>query len=306
LLFKVGDESENILVRDRCSGLLAFMGGMERRKHPCLPTELTPEQWAMAQRFASSLLCSNDRYGMPAAGVIRRRWAGLEPPAPLDTLVESVITKQMVPLWYAWIEYRNKVGFGNPPYLDSFTDPLDCWQAIVEFSTGAYGYSTRKSEEECEAILKTVIKDARFFDRGQQLIEEQVWRMENDDWVGNGTFSSTFLYLTLLPWVRAGKPVKDSWARLIVFEDSNDCREIIQTLNPQQREQMTLTILNEVKADSACDVLESVVNLLPLFDSKAVAVRLSECAQEHKANLNDWGTRGKKILKAIKEFAAKY
>jgi hypothetical protein len=56
LLFKVVDGSDNILVRKGCSGLLAFMGGMERRKHPCLLTELTSEHLIMAKRFANKIL----------------------------------------------------------------------------------------------------------------------------------------------------------------------------------------------------------------------------------------------------------
>lgn len=301
LLFKVGDGSEKILVRDRCCGLLAFIGEMERHNRPFLLTAFTEVQLAMVQRFASSRLCSNARYGMPAAGVIRRRWAGLDEPAPLDRLVESVITKQMVPLWYAWIEYRNKVGFGDPPYLDSFT-PLDRWQAKVEFSSGAYQYSTSCTEEERETILRTVSSDNSLLDRVKQLVEEQVWRMENDNWVGNGTFSSTFVYLTLLPWIRAGQPVSDAWARLIVFEDSIHCREILQALNPKQREQIALLQLTDIK-NAALDVIGRLASLLPLLNTKKFISRLLECVSEHKKELNGWN-EGKAMIATVKELAA--
>lgn len=294
LLFMVGEGSENILVRDRCSSLLlAFIGGMDRGDGPCLPSEFTAEQWTMVQRFVSSRLCSGDRYGMPAAGVIRRRWAGVDAPGPLDTLVESPVQNQPnVPLWYAWKKYR-KINFyksgmpKDPPQLGVLNDPLDYWQAIVEFSSGAYGTSTSLSEEECETMLKSVTSDKNFFGRVKQLVEEQVWRMENDNWVGNGLFSSTFVYLTLLPWIRAGKSVSDSWARLIAFNDVNHCREILSALPEAQRDQLVFIQLNENLNGSALDVFERLTALLPLLGTPTVMPRLLEVMSQHKKELND-------------------
>ena len=311
LLFRVGEGSENILVRDRCSSLLlAFIGGMDRRKHPCLPSEFTQEQWNMVQRFVSSRLCSCDRYGMPAAGVIRRRWAGVDAPGPLDMLVENPVENQpQVPLWYAWIRYREinfyKRGMPkDPPQLGVLKDPLDYWQAMVEFSSGAYGTSTSFSEEECETILKSVTSDKNFFERVKQLVEEQVWRMENDNWVGNGLFSSTFVYLTLLPWIRAGNAVPDSWTRLIVFEDTNHCREIVNGLTEKERDQILLIRLSKHRSFMGfLNFFEDLDVLLPLMATPAVTSRLIEIMSEYKTELNK-RSDGKAIVKKIAALAA--
>jgi hypothetical protein len=300
-LLALGESTESGLCATRAMRLLAEFGGFQKRDVPCLLSELIPEQSTMAKRLVNSRLSPAAMWGLPAAGIVRRRWAGAEPPRPLDTLVPNMADPKgaRVPLWYAWIQYRKKTGFGLPPVLDETLKGLDRWEALTEFACSPFEFSQRLSTAELEEEFSRLSADDETMSRVKQLAEEQVWRINNARWQlryypGNASAGA----LLLIPWVRAGRPVPNEWLCLIEVDDYGHCGEILAALQPSQRESLALAILDRRLGSGSRDLFQRFIQHLPLLGTPAVVDALRKGIETHQAKLRDDAIKFKTALDA--------
>lgn len=287
-LLAVGENTQSGLCATRAMRLLAAFGGFQKRDAPCLPSQFPPEQWAMAKRLVTSRLCPGSMWGLPAAGVVRRRWAGLDVPRPLDTLVPDVLNPEagQVPLWYAWIQSRKQAGAALPPILDRTLKGLDRWEALTEFACSPYEFSHIRSTAELEEEFSRLSNDEETMSRVGRLADEQAWRVTNARWqLRYYPGSSTASALLLVPWIRAGRLIPDAWLCLIEVDDYGHCAEILEALPLQQREALALEILKRRLPTGAPDLFQRFIQRLPLLGTPAVVDALRKGVETHEKKL---------------------
>jgi hypothetical protein len=299
-LLALGERTESGLCATRAMRILATFGGFQKRDAACLLGELTSEQAAMAKRLTHSRFGPAAMWGIPAAGIVRRRWAGAEPPRPLDTLVPNVLNPKAdpVPLWYAWIQFRKK-SFGVPPFVDETLKGIDRWEALAEFACAPFGYSHRRSVAELEAAFEGVVWDDAALRRVQQVAEEQVYRVSNAKWqLRYYPPSATACALVLIPWIRAGRVLPDEWLCLVEVGDYGHCGEILGALTPLQRDTVAQTTLDELVTSGSEELFGHTIQHLALLGTPSVVDGLRNALKLHQASLKSRAAKFKKALDA--------
>lgn len=199
--------------------------------------DLSPEQAALAKKLALTHVLPRGGIGLPASGATRRRWAGLEPPGPLERIVQTVEGGQ-APQWWAWC--------GNFPKPDTFSSALDRWQATVEYEAKSYPpYAAGMRAEAVIALLDVTPTTEEFFRLAEQVANDLADRSEAV--VGTellymlGFGPSTLLFL---PFVRAGRAIDPRWDLLIYVGKEPLAREVLSALPVSRREGILCKYLN--------------------------------------------------------------
>lgn len=113
--------------------------------------ELSEDQQKLVRRLADSPLFVTAGYGVAAAGPVRRRWIGLDPPQLMESLVEYEGRKE--PLYWVWRTCaRQRVPVPQVEGLSGY----DRWRVYVSDMTGEYaeGFAEAVKEATAEGYAK--------------------------------------------------------------------------------------------------------------------------------------------------------
>jgi len=248
-----GSRSDNGPVETQLAKVLLGLGGFpQQHDKVALVQDLTAEQHAMARMLSKRYLLPAGGHRLPAAGVARRRWIGLDTPGPLDRVVSH--NGAEVPLWRAWNEKR-------PLSVDDFASRLDYWQALVEYNAETYPPPfERLTPDEVDRELAALPGGDELLARVPQIADDLAARFAAAARGGTPKFVNYWMSgLLLLPWVRAGRPIEPRWDVLIPVGPEPQCRELIAALPIERREAViceVLTLVNRARITVTLAVLD--------------------------------------------------
>jgi hypothetical protein len=248
--------------------------------HPfvALPSELTAEQLAVAKRLASSALRPAAGFGLPASGLTRRRWLGLDPPGALDrgVTVEIKKTKRTLPFWRAWQDLE-RAGIGGdplPPPLANTLHGLDRWEALLGAEERSYGGQNPSFyDSQVEQEVAPLLPEHDLLSRAARLADDLSARVRASAAEGKPIFVGSAPEFLLLPFVRAGRPIEPGWDVLVPISDGSVSREILSSIPAERREAL---VWERVRVRPPTDLvgLAGSVAILDLVPSKRVAENL--------------------------------
>ncbi len=198
--------------------------------------ELSPQQQALSKKLAGTDLLPAGGHGLPASGAIRRRWAGIDPPGPLDRRLAPA-SGPAAPLWRVWQKRLPEPG--------DFSSPLDRWEALVEYGSGSYPPAFRAPKiDDVPAEVAALPVNEEMVARVTQVGDDLAARFAA---IGRTRMIAP-LYpnvslLLLSPLVRAGRAVPESWAVLFHIGMEPQSRELFQVLSPGARERALVAYL---------------------------------------------------------------
>jgi hypothetical protein len=188
--------------------------------------ELSQEQRALAEALVFTTVFGWPTF-MPACGPNQRRWLGLEAPGPLERMIQvkSEGKTLEIPAWKAFEVLReepgSKLGGKMPVQVWEQYTPLERWQAVLEYVSGAYvkeSYIDKEWMEELIGDLNISDELVRIAEQvGETLTTCRPWYKRPQYWTS---------WLLLLPFVRAKKRIPSTlWEHLYISRNAID-REI--------------------------------------------------------------------------------
>lgn len=266
--------------------------------------ECSEPQRAMAKRLAHTHLVPVPWFGMPASGACRARWIGVEPPGPLDRVVEVTIGKhsETLPLWQALtkLDAREQA---FPPAIDGLLSGLDRWEVLVHRLAGSYTGGGRTSPEALEREL-AVASEPGFFERASSVAADLAERYRAYVRSGLAVAQNVRVSsLLLLPFVRAGRAIDEAWDELVAVSNDPLAREVFAYLPAARRERILLAYLASADAELEIQRAGHVVELIDLAPSPRLARAILEKAAPAQQSLPEVH---RIIVKLLDEAAAKY
>lgn len=243
LSFELGTSSACPAVAKHAGDLVLWLadfaqfGGGLRNSRDAVPFEkLSPAQAHFARRLASTRLLPEAGVGLPASGLPRRRWCGLAPEGPLDSMVEVDLDRESrrVPRWEALSGYN--IAKARVQQSLAPLSPDDRWQASLELVAGCYGDRAKivLSDEEIEQLLAEPAGNERLR-RARELADDFALRFAEQLRLGVGEPpSQAFAALLLLPLVRAGQPLPPAWDVLLPVDEGPLAKELFAAV-PEER-----------------------------------------------------------------------
>jgi len=222
----------------------------------------------MAKKLAATHLLPAGGHHLPASGACRRRWIGVDPPGPLDHLVEHKGAK--VPRWRAYQELPIAPG--------DFGSLLEYWQSFIEIGARSYPpYWRTLKPDDLDKQLAALPAGDEILAGVTRLADDLAERYSAAARVGTPILTHTAMSAMLLvPWVRAGRPIEPRWDVLVPFGPEPQCREIFAALPPERREALLCEYLATIvwaRADAA-------VHLLDLAPTRRVAQAMTHAIDE--------------------------
>ena len=269
--FQLADGLEDGAVETQLAKIALELGGFTPAPGTAPPDidvveSLTEQQRAMAERLAGSWLLPKGEFQLPAAGATRRRWAGLSPPASLETIVE--VEGEPMPAFKA----LSTLGW---PALD-LLEPVDRWQALVEYTAKSYppkkpSMAPAFVDQELERAAKIEGLQARVAEVADDLAARFAAAERTNNPIPPSFPMSTLL---LLPSARMGGTVEERWERLIYVGKEPQARELLTKLPKGQRQRVVASRLKS--ADNALAALKSGLAVADLATTPEVGALLRD------------------------------
>lgn len=188
------------------------------------PNEFTSFQQQLLPALANSVVPTTAGYGLPAAGVNRRRWLGLEAPGPLEKIYPETNGQ---PLWLACQLQDTEL----PKSLTGF----ERWQALLELRLNPYA---KKPKYNIEQELGQLIAETIWHEKIVDVIEKLILSAEICNMLNPNSVGRTFGQFAVMPLLRAGIPVSDKWVSYVWTPNTNIHPDMLSLLPPHQREQV--------------------------------------------------------------------
>jgi hypothetical protein len=225
----------------RAGALVADLGGLEGRwksgvvQQVVELTSMSERARATARSLSATSLLPEATRGLPASGIARRRWAGLDSPGPLEAAVEA--------------RDRNGNTLSGPRYLVALRDPLDLWGVLTHGLTDAlarwetallwlarsYGGMEERilAPEKLEAWATELVSlGDEGLDRARRVLDDLAARFAASDAEGQPSRCTPLVTtLALLPFVRANATIPRSWEPLVTLGLGPLLREVLAALS---------------------------------------------------------------------------
>jgi hypothetical protein len=223
-----------------------------------LPSELTPEQRALAERLARTDVFLP--WEWVPSGATARRWLGIDPPGPLETMVEHEGAR--LPLWR--VLCLTQKGPRVPPIVATLPMPLRL-DVLAALDTEAWGYRIHGDARGAWALASSLGAEARDWALAR-LAAAAPKALET--FLAHGSLGEQLAFFAL---VRAGHAIDPAWdlylpiSTEVPVEISAECA---RALSLDRLEAVAPALLEKTHGAHAIQIG---LELLAAHDSPAIA-----------------------------------
>ncbi len=237
--------------------------------------EMTDRQRRIAERIADTSALPGAGFGFPAAGAVRRRWAGLATPGPLEQPTTPPGGVE-VPFWRAWAGLQASGVRGNPlpPALDAALHGVPRWQAIVEYAAKSFSHAATMTPADVERELARTPSTPVLVELAEQVADDLADRAAACRAVRDHVPVPVVTYaastLLFVPLLEAGRPFAPSWAPLVYVGTEPRVRWVLERLSVAEREEVLMAWL-ELRPSAGVDELRRVMLVADLAPTERIA-----------------------------------
>lgn len=222
-----------------CAALVRLHYGFYKLRSDgaALLEELNADQVAIAHRFADSNFLYETAYGLPAAGLARKRWLGIDPPGPMDQLVDVVVKDETIkrPLWWVCSHWRGSATI--PSQVQALLGAAR-WEVMVEHAADLYHRFENVFVENLQTEVESATADQQLGEVVMPVLEAIIiHRKRLNQFDGVRLLRPAHSMLCLTAITRTGKQMPANWQVLLTDElVTLYAREILVHFQDDERE----------------------------------------------------------------------